>query len=813
MSAHRMEMKMQASARFLKEDNKSNEDRRDVYEPDFVPYACHYNPNTLLTKNGELLQTIRITGIAAEIIKGKRSSIRDAVREALAASLPDDNFAVWLHTIRRRQDITPKADFPDAFSSLINSEWCEHSQWHNQFINELYITIVHDGQKVNVLKDPREFFTVLWPPAHRKMRFGFLDKVLARLDNVTEKILAGLENLGAYRLSITEQDGIFHSEIMEFIGKIINLGDTSLAIPVVDLSEYLPSKDVSFGYNVMEVRGVDSRSFGAILTIKEYKDLSPQALDSIMQLPQEFILCQSVDFINAAAVKEQYSQQQHVSELSGDDSLPELSGLKDIFMSDKGRVIDYGQQQLCILLFGNSIAELEKCVSRASSAFSELGIVHFREDMNLEECYWAFLPGNFVFVRRHAPISINRIGGFTSLQNNPTGKNENRWGEAVTIFKTSAATPYFFNFHNGDNGHTAIIGPHGIDKTLLLNFICTQAQKFTPRVLFFDMEQKSEITLRAMGGKYFVTGSTPALATKPMMNPLLLENTEENLGFLLEWAWSLITHGGNAISEEELGVLQQAIISVMNLPKHERSLTKLAELLTSANMHNMASWLSLWFGNGKFASFFDHSNDEIDFSNRITGFDMTGAVEAGCHVPVLLYLVYLSLQKLDGSPTLFVINEAWKLLDNDLFAGKITPLLEILGNSNTVAIIATDNADESCQRRVSAELMKNITTAIYLPNNQADQSYKKGFALSEKEYRLIFRMQAERRHFFIKHGQESVVAEFDMSDIAEAVFGLNTTKRRLDILAQVTKELGHNPEDWLEAYFKICEHELGYGGA
>lgn len=35
---------------------------------DFVPVACHYDEYTLLTKNGELLQTIQINGIHSEKI-------------------------------------------------------------------------------------------------------------------------------------------------------------------------------------------------------------------------------------------------------------------------------------------------------------------------------------------------------------------------------------------------------------------------------------------------------------------------------------------------------------------------------------------------------------------------------------------------------------------------------------------------------------------------------------------------------------------------------------------------------------------------
>lgn len=47
---------------------------RDLFNnsaEDFIPIACHYDSNTLLTKNGELLQIIQINGINSENISDR----------------------------------------------------------------------------------------------------------------------------------------------------------------------------------------------------------------------------------------------------------------------------------------------------------------------------------------------------------------------------------------------------------------------------------------------------------------------------------------------------------------------------------------------------------------------------------------------------------------------------------------------------------------------------------------------------------------------------------------------------------------------
>src|SRR6201999_1081579 len=104
---------------------------------------------------------------------------------------------------------------------------------------------------------------------------------------------------------------------------------------------------------------------------------------------------------------------------------------------------------------------------------------------------------------RATPITTMNLASFNSFHNNPTGKaTGNHWGDAVTVLETTSGTPYYFNFHLRDVGHTTIIGPTGAGKTVLMNFLCAQAQKFQCRLFFFDKDRGAEIFLRALGGTY-----------------------------------------------------------------------------------------------------------------------------------------------------------------------------------------------------------------------------------------------------------------------------------------------------------------------
>ena len=57
--------------------------------------------------------------------------------------------------------------------------------------------------------------------------------------------------------------------------------------------------------------------------------------------------------------------------------------------------------------------------------------------------------------------------------------------------------------------------------------------------------------------------------------------------------------------------------------------------------------------------------------------------------PVLLYLFHRISISLDGSPTMIVLDEAWALIDNPVFAPKIKDWLKVLRKLNTFIVFAT----------------------------------------------------------------------------------------------------------------------------
>lgn len=154
----------------------------------------------------------------------------------------------------------------------------------------------------------------------------------------------------------------------------------------------------------------------------------------------------------------------------------------------------FGEHHLTVMIRGESLSELELAVGEAQAMLSETGFAAVREDLGLEAAFWAQFPGNFGYIARRALISSANFAGFASAHNFPIGQqSDNFWGDAVTLFETTSAGPYFFNFHKGDLGNFTIIGPSGSGKTVVLSFLLAQSRRFSPRIVFFDKDRGAEI--------------------------------------------------------------------------------------------------------------------------------------------------------------------------------------------------------------------------------------------------------------------------------------------------------------------------------
>jgi type IV secretion system protein VirB4 len=806
---------------------RTNEDRQEAAVEEFIPLACHYDPTTLITKNGELLQTIKITGFSFESVNaddGDKKTLRHVIRDAVQASIKTNDFALWIHTVRRKKDLSGGGKYtPGSFEDHVHRSWCKRHDWEHKYVNELYITVICEGQNFNL--GVKEFTRSLFFLAERKYRLKYLEEAHKRLDDAVSGIVNMLKGFGARRLGVIEYQNVSYSEPLQFFGKIINLYEKPTPLPVMDISTYLPTHEVSFGFNVLEVRGETGRHFGTVLTVKEYHEVSSSAIDNFLQLDEEFIVTETFDFINSEKALKKFEHQQYLIKLSGDNEFSDISGMTDIMQSNRGRSVDFGEHQISIMLLNDSLPDLERQVKQTFDAFRRVGIVAVREDVMMEEIFWTQLPGNFEFLRRLSPINTRRIGGFASLYNFPAGKlDNNHWGPAATVFYTRAGTPYFFSFHVGNNGHTMIVGPFGAGKTVLLNFLVCEARKFNNRLFFFDQERASELFIRAVGGNYRRLMKNPA-SNMLRMNPLQLPDTPQNRSFLRALLQYMVMDERLQVSEQDKQLAEQAIEHVYLLPQAERRLsnvipkfwpqTELPKASAAANADPFAalsgatasvqevSWqrMARWYGQGEHAHIMDSPHDELVLNQMVYGFGMTEVVkDRRVLIPIFSYLIHRIRQTLDGTPTMIVLDEAWSLVDNPVFASFIPAWLDELKANNAVVIFATESVDNIKESSITQPITQKMATQIYLPNQRATDAYRTVFGLNNVEFELLNSMSSSRREFLLKHYQEAVVANLDLSGMHDIIAVLSGNKESIALMENIMLDVGDDASKWLPLF-------------
>ncbi|MEQ9115844.1 MAG: VirB4 family type IV secretion/conjugal transfer ATPase [Rickettsiales bacterium] len=786
--------------------------KQEYSEGNFIPFKCHWDKNTIMTHKDELVQVIKVSGYSFQTADDEDLDIKKGLRNTLFKGLSSGGILLYFHTIRRRHNIYEDGglfkgssnSLPKTFSEYVDREWKKRQENHEAFINELYISVIKRPDKGGAAIF--EYLLKKFQQTTDKSNWESQMKDRhEELEEITGRIVTTFADYDARLLQTVKTEKGYNSEILEFFGKIVNCGfPSNYTPPTGQINHYLPTHRLYFGDKSIEVRGACGRKYAGIVSIKEYSpNTSAGMFDGFLQMPFELIISQSFSFTNrqVAISKMQLQQNRMIqAEDKAVSQVVEISNALDMAMSGR---IGFGNHHMTILVIEDTPKTLEMSLNQAVVELSNTGIQPVREKVNLEPAYWGQIPGNDDFIVRKAIVNTLNLSAFASLHNYPLGKAKgNHWGDAVTVLDTTSGTPYYFNFHLRDVGHTTIIGPTGAGKTVLMNFLCAQSLKFNCRMFFFDKDRGAEIFIRAIKGVYTVIDP----GKKCGFNPLKLPDNSENRTFLLEWLKLLVTVNDEKVTAEDIKLLNEAINGNYKLRYEDRKLRNIVPFLGMDSEGSLASRIAMWHSRGSHANVFDNDEEVLDFSKaQIFGFEMAELLKDPMSLgPVLLYVFHKINISLDGTPTMIILDEAWALIDNDIFAPKIKDWLKVLRKLNAMVVFATQSVEDATKSKISDTLIQQTATQIFLPNLKATEAYKKSFMLSQREFSLIKTTDPGSRYFLVKQGTDAVVAKLDLSGMDDIINVLSGRNDTVLLLYDIMREYGHDPSQWLPVFFKKC---------
>lgn len=782
----------------LLKNKKKSEFILEPFDERSIPYACHYDSSTLITKNGELMQVIKIDAYNEEDLnKDKDFDIRAIIRKSIVDNIKDRRFSFWFHTIRRKKNIDSFDKYSWAFAKDTHEGWSAKNYWRSKFINEIYISILHEGENFSMQDNIALTFM---PKKFKRLHLKKLEENSISLNNTVEKMLSLLSQYGGRKLSVVTDRFGAHSEILEFLSKIICLRSKRIAMPIQDISRVFARTHIAFGGNSIEIVDEKNKHFAAVFTIKEYHEYSSLALDKLLRIASEYIISQTLNFIDSKEAKKNFEYFNYIlTTVSKDEELKKDSGIDSFFKSDKGNLVDYGTQQLTMTIVAESPQELLRSIQIFKKEFHNLGLVCVREDLHLGLVFLSQLPGNFYFFRRNSYIDTQKTASFASLHNTPSGQTTNIWGNALTIFRKDNSAPHFFNLHVNNNGNSLVLGSPESSKNMLTNFLVTESTKYEPNIIYLDQQINSRVFLSALGARYetlTIEGEKPSYN----FNPLALSDTPENRKFIKKWL-ALIIFANNPATEEQSNKLNSSVDELFsNLDAASRKLSLLLDFCDDEVIKNN---LSPWCRPNKYGLLFDNPYEELSTGSKTLGLNISNLSKSDDEIAltaIVSYCLYMAGTAFEKSPTIIVINDANSITKNIFFKQNLGELLDNLTKNNALAIFLCTTGRIEVNPNIALYNNK-FASKIFLPELNS-KIFQESLNLNDEEVKKIKLMKPLYRHFMIKQNNSTFIAELNLDGIDYTIKTLIGHKDAQNAMDKAILEVGDNPNRWIIPYYR-----------
>ncbi len=650
-------------------------------------------------------------------------------------------------------------------------------------------------------------------------------------DKLRQTLRASLDRYDPQPLALYERRGELYSEVLEFLGYLVNGEWHPVPLPRAPLDAVLAVARPIFGVEVIEFRRPVETQLGAVLGVKEYPTPTVTGMfHQLLSAPFPLLLTQSFTFLSKASGQGLLQRQFARMSNAGDFAVTQAEQLRDALDSLAGDEFVMGDHHFSLLVLTDpfdsygpeEVARQQRVlndrVGLARRYLSETNMAVAREDLALEAAFWGQLPGNFSRRLRKAPITSRNFAAFSPFHNFPVGRpSQNHWGDALTLLITSARSPFFFSLHASDPkdpdggsrrdvGHTCICGPTGTGKTVFIGFLVAMLAKFGCTQVCFDKDHGMEILIRALGGE-----NLPLKRGVPTgCNPLQLQATPANIEFLKSWLRMLIQPAAPTapLPVRQESDLDLALRGTLALDLQARRLSRLVEFLDPTEPEGIYARLGKWSQGGDYAWAFDNPTDLMVSrlsSNALIGCDVTDLLHnATTRAPMIFYLLHIVSQLLDGRRLVCWMDEFWALLSNPAFERFASDGPRTWRKKNGVMCVATQSPREVIESPISRAIIEQTPTKIIFPNGEAShQDYVKGFGLTEREFRLIKeQLEPGSRMFLLKQGRHSVVCQLDLKGFDRELAVISGRATTVEIMRTLIQAHGEKPELWLPAFYE-----------
>ncbi|MER9316307.1 conjugal transfer protein TrbE [Mesorhizobium sp. M0659] len=776
---------------------------------DYLPWAALVAPGVVLNKDGSLQRTARFRGpdldsaVAAELV-AVASRINNAFRRL------GSGWSIFVEAQRHEASTYPDSQFPDAASSLIDAERkADFEQEGAHFVSSYFLT-----------------FLCLPPPEETRRTEGWLyegrersgvdpHQILRAFIDRTERVLSLLDGF------MPECRWLDDGETLTYLHSTVSTKRHRVRVPEtpVYLDALVADEPLIGGL----APRLGNRHLRVLTIIGFPTTTTPGLLDELNRLAFPYrwstraILLDKVDATKLLTKirRQWFAKRKSLAVILKEVMTNEASVLMDTDASNKAADADMALQELGADMSGMAYVTATIAVWDADPRLADEKlrlaekVIQGRdftamvETVNAVDAWLGSLPGHAYANVRQPPLSTLNLAHMIPLSAMWAGpERDEHFGSPPLLYgKSEGSTPFRLSLHVGDVGHTLVVGPTGAGKSVLLALMALQFRRYPRAQVFaFDFGGSIRAATLSMGGDWHDLGgelTEGALASVSLQPLARVHNTFER-AWAADWIVAILAREGIHISPDVKEHIWTALTSLASAPVAERTITGLSVLL-QANALKQA--LRSYCIGGAHGRLLDAETEHLG-SAPIQAFEIEGLVGTGAAPAVLSYLFHRLGDRLDGRPTLLIIDEGWLALDDDGFAGQLREWLKTLRKKNASVIFATQSLSDIDGSKIAPAIIESCPTRLLLPNERAIEpqitAIYRRFGLNDRQIEIVARA-TPKRDYYCQSRRGNRLFELGLSEVGLALCAASSRTDQA-MIASVVAE--HGRDGFLAAWLR-----------
>ncbi|MBB3773316.1 type IV secretion system protein VirB4 [Angulomicrobium tetraedrale] len=776
---------------------------------DFVPWAALVGPGIVLNKDGSFQRTARFRGpdldsaVPAELV-AVAGRLNNAFRRL------GSGWAIFVEAQRHSAASYPASLFPDAASALVDAERrADFEEAGSHFESSYFLT-----------------FTYL-PPAEDAARTeGWLYEGRDKLGLDPRETLRGFADrtdrlLNLIDAFMPECRWLDDGETLTYLHGCVSTHRHRVRVPEtpIYLDALLADQSLTGG---LEPRLGDQHL--RVLTITGFPTVTtPGLLDELNRLAFPYrwstraILLDKTDAVRLLTrIRRQwFAKRKSIAAILKEVMTNEASVLVDSDAANKAEDADLALQELgadhagvayvtaAVTVWDADPRIADEKLRRVEKVIQGRDFTAMTETINAVDAWLGSLPGHVYANVRQPPISTLNLAHMIPLSAVWAGEERDAHFDAPPqLFgKTEGSTPFRFCLHVGDVGHTLIVGPTGAGKSVLLALMALQFRRYAGSQVFaFDFGGSIRAAALACGADWHDLGGglSEGSADSVSLQPLARIGETAERAWAADWIVAILTREGVTITPQVKEHIWTALTSLASAPVEERTLTGLCVLLAS---NDLKQALRPYCLGGAWGRLLDAETEHLGAAS-VQAFETEGLIGTEAAPAVLAYLFHRIEDRLDGSPTLIIIDEGWLALDDEAFAGQLREWLKTLRKKNASVIFATQSLSDIDGSAIAPAIIESCPTRLLLPNERAIEpqitAIYRRFGLNDRQIEILARAMP-KRDYYCQSRRGNRLFELGLSEVALALCAASS---KTDQQAIGNLLAAHGRDGFLDAWLR-----------